>query len=500
MSKVNKNTKSITRDLKIDETGKKNTKYSDIPLNSVTQKFIKEPLTIEALNRKMKEMNNEVSKQNDEEGSKQKKNRKQEEKAIFFDIFIKPKEKKIEEIVEKRKQKQNASVTPVDKEKPEKTYISNKVVDNGKILGMNNTSSQTNANFAKFTTSTITTTKESKQIKKYPNEDIMKTNIVSFLKTDSFNDIGILNNFLHQKYILSKSSNDLSKKNYFNQLIQIRPPEGINAVVASPLMDSKGWAPSIPSVNIDKLNTNLNDLMTRAKGGIKAGDITKEAHMAFYLGIMNEEEKKYENALKFYKKYFLSAKLLQDIYGTELALNRIAVLFSNIYDYNQSIYYNEKHKEITTHNLNGFVAFYNCGVCYRILERFDESIKNFETALKMSEEENDLESYTLCLAQLAISHIFQGNVNAFVEHSEEFFNKNKSLNHIEMELEMQGLSGFVYNFCNNYDDAKDFYDNALKKAVDCENERAKAIALCNIGVIEAEKDFDEFLAGLNSDE
>ena len=60
MSKVNKNTKSITRDLKIDETGKKNTKYSDIPLNSVTQKFIKEPLTIEALNRKMKEMNNEV--------------------------------------------------------------------------------------------------------------------------------------------------------------------------------------------------------------------------------------------------------------------------------------------------------------------------------------------------------------------------------------------------------------------------------------------------------
>ena len=500
MSKVNKNTKSITRDLKIDETGKKNTKYSDIPLNSVTQKFIKEPLTIEALNRKMKEMNNEVSKQNDEESSKQKKNRKQEEKAIFFDIFIKPKEKKIEEIVEKRKQKQNASVTPVDKEKPEKTYISNKVVDNGKILGMNNTSSQTNANFAKFTTSTITTTKESKQIKKYPNEDIMKTNIVSFLKTDSFNDIGILHNFLHQKYILSKSSNDLSKKNYFNQLIQIRPPEGINAVVASPLMDSKGWAPSIPSVNIDKLNTNLNDLMTRAKGGIKAGDITKEAHMAFYLGIMNEEEKKYENALKFYKKYFLSAKLLQDIYGTELALNRIAVLFSNIYDYNQSIYYNEKHKEITTHNLNGFVAFYNCGVCYRILERFDESIKNFETALKMSEEENDLESYTLCLAQLAISHIFQGNVNAFVEHSEEFFNKNKSLNHIEMELEMQGLSGFVYNFCNNYDDAKDFYDNALKKAVDCENERAKAIALCNIGVIEAEKDFDEFLAGLNSDE
>ena len=140
----------------------------------------------------------------------------------------------------------------------------------------------------------------------------------------------------------------------------------------------------------------------RAKGGIQAGDIPKEAHMAFYLGVLNEEEKKYEEvrininkALKFYKKYFLSAKLLQDIYGTELALNRIAVLYSNIYDYGiilgyleQSLYYNEKHKEITTNNINGFVASYNSGVDLRILGKFEESIKNFEKALTMASEEN----------------------------------------------------------------------------------------------------------------
>ena len=77
----------------------------------------------------------------------------------------------------------------------------------------------------------------------------------------------------------------------------------------------------------------------RAKGGIQEGDIPKEAHMAFYLGMLNEEEKKYEEALKFYKKYFLSAKLLQDKYGTELALNRIGVLYSNICDYGKSYCY-----------------------------------------------------------------------------------------------------------------------------------------------------------------
>jgi tetratricopeptide (TPR) repeat protein len=196
--------------------------------------------------------------------------------------------------------------------------------------------------------------------------------------------------FLKEKFVPS-DPNSLAKKNFFNQLIQIRPPEGINAISASPLIDTnKGWAPSIPSISSTKMKTNLQDLLMRAKGGIQAGDIPKEAHMAFFLGVMNEEEKNYEEALKFYKKYFLSAKLLQDVYGTELALNRISVLYSNILIYDQSLIYSETHKEITTHNVNGFVAFYNCGVCQRILGRLEDSTTSFNRALQMAEEENVL--------------------------------------------------------------------------------------------------------------
>jgi len=106
--------------------------------------------------------------------------------------------------------------------------------------------------------------------------------------------IDSLNTFLNSKFI--PKLKDENKKNFFNQLIQIKPPEGINAVVASPLMDSKGWAPSIPSMQLSK-KTNINDLMMRARGGIQAGDIPKEAHMAFYLGIMNEDAKNYDEVL-----------------------------------------------------------------------------------------------------------------------------------------------------------------------------------------------------------
>ena len=514
MSKIfREGNNSITRDLKIDESAKNKYSISEIPLNSVTQKFLKEPLTLETFDKKFRQMydDNNNKKEPEEEEPPKKKSKRQEGKAIFYDIFIKPKEQKIKEIIDKRNQKTKSTVTT---KQIEKMYISNKINSEGKILGMNQ-GPQIQYDFRAFTTNKPIEEVESqkteldskkgqkKQIKiekKFKNVDILQSSFDNFFKNGQSIDITLLNNFLHDKYILNRNSSDTTKKNYFNQLIQIRPPEGINAVVASPLMESKGWAPSIPSVNIDKLNTNLKDLMIRAKGGIKNNDIIKEAHMAFYLGIMNEEEKKYENALKFYKKYFLSAKLLQDIYGTELALNRIAVLFSNIFDFEQSIYYNEKHKEITTHNLNGFVAFYNCGVCYRVLENFEKSIENFETALKMSADENDLESYTLCLAQLAISYIFIGNIEAFIEHSNEFSEKNKSLGHIEMDLEMQILSGYIYNYTRDLDISKDFYKKSLKNSLICENERYKAVSLCNIGIIEADKDIDEFLNNLGDPE
>ena len=514
MSKIfNEGNHSIIQDLKIDENAKNNYTMSEIPLNSVTKKFLKEPLTLETFDKKFRQMYDDNNKKEPEvEEPPKKKTKRQEGKAIFYDIFIKPKEQKIKEIIDKRNQKTKAAVTtkPIDK-----NYISNKINSDGKVLGMNSQGQQIQYDFSAFTTNkpieniqeqktetdTIKIEKKTKITeKKFKNVEILQKNFNTFFKNEQTIDITLLNKFLHDKYILSKNSLDTTKKNYFNQLIQIRPPEGINAVVASPLMESKGWAPSIPSVNIDKLNTNLKDLMIRAKGGIKNNDIIKEAHMAFYLGIMNEEERKYESALKFYKKYFLSAKLLQDIYGTELALNRIAVLFSNIFDFEQSIYYNEKHKEITTHNLNGFVAYYNCGICYRILENFEKSIENFENALKMSEDENDLESYTLCLAQLAISFIFIGNIEGFIDYSNEFFEKNRDLGHLEMDLEMQILSGYIYNYTGNLDVSKDFYKKSLKNSLNCENERYKAVSLCNIGIIEADKDIDTFLENLGNPE
>lgn len=368
------------------------------------------------------------------------KSKRHEDKSIFYDIFIKPKENKIKELRIKKNESSLVAENKIESEKAKnKIFISNKVVQldsyevkdknfpeketkekeanennnlntynlnikdtyqfTGTRQNKNHNTQKTSETYVNLNSSTGSfkfnhNRQESKNptkiFLKSEENNPMKHNLSSFLKCENEEEtkyINILTNFLNSKFI-PRDDASISKKNFFNQLIQIQPPEGINAAVTAPIDASKGWAPSIPAVQVDKNKTNLGDLIMRAKGGIQAGDIPKEAHMAFYLGIMNEEGKNYEEALKFYKKYFLSTKILQDIYGMELALNRIGVLYANMLDFNQSLYYHEKHRNITTHNIKGFVAYYNSGVCQRMLGKIDESIKSFDKALQISEEEN----------------------------------------------------------------------------------------------------------------
>jgi hypothetical protein len=77
----------------------------------------------------------------------------------------------------------------------------------------------------KITTQKNLKIKETQTIEpKFKNADILRKNFDLYFKTEKKVDIDLLNTFLHDKYILNKNSPETTKKNYFNQLIQIRPP------------------------------------------------------------------------------------------------------------------------------------------------------------------------------------------------------------------------------------------------------------------------------------
>lgn len=60
-----------------------------------------------------------------------------------------------------------------------------------------------------------------------------------------------------------------------------------------------GWAPSIPLMKVaDASRSNIKDLLVRAKAGMQAGDIQKEAHLSFYLAMVHETHKNYRQVHK----------------------------------------------------------------------------------------------------------------------------------------------------------------------------------------------------------
>lgn len=90
----------------------------------------------------------------------------------------------------------------------------------------------------------------------------------------------------------------------------------------------------------------MHDISSRAKTGIKVGDIQREAHMAFCMATISEENKSFLQAIKFYKRLYFCAKLLDDHEGSEISLNKIAICFYKVNNFQKSLSFHIKHQEL----------------------------------------------------------------------------------------------------------------------------------------------------------
>lgn len=101
---------------------------------------------------------------------------------------------------------------------------------------------------------------------------------------------------------------------------------------------------------------------------------------------------------------------------------------------------------------------------------------------------------------MSISFLIDGNINKFKEFSSEFFEKNSELKHQEMEMEMLMLSGFIYNFIGDIEMSSHYFNKAYQQAVSINKDFYKACSLCNLGVIDANKEMDDLFNSLELDE
>ncbi|CAK84978.1 unnamed protein product (macronuclear) [Paramecium tetraurelia] len=266
---------------------------------------------------------------------------------------------------------------------------------------------------------------------------------------------------------------------FFDQQISVQPPDLPNASIASPLTPGNGYAPSIPYTHNVKENnrTSIKDLLVRAKAGMQAGDIQKEAHLSFYLGMVYESSKNHNEAVRFYKKFVACAKLMEDKIGMALGTNRVAFNYYNAGNYTKSIEFHKQNLQYSDQE-NMFTEGQE-------ITRIQWNILNklWSTG---AQKRDEAESQCISFGQLGIVYLEIKQYQLAYENFQNCYELARRLKNHKLQLEcllnLIKISGYLQT-------PVEIQTDILRNAIQCANHlNEKSIAtlcLCNLGVLES---------------
>ena len=92
--------------------------------------------------------------------------------------------------------------------------------------------------------------------------------------------------------------------------------------------------------------------------------------MAFCMSIIHDESGKYGHSIKFLKRLYFCAKLLDDFEGAEIAINKIGISYFMMGEYEKSLNFHSKHMELLGQKhaerpYGKAISLYNQAVCFR---------------------------------------------------------------------------------------------------------------------------------------
>jgi hypothetical protein len=92
--------------------------------------------------------------------------------------------------------------------------------------------------------------------------------------------------------------------------------------------------------------------------------------MAYIMAVVNENQGKFLQAIKFFKRFYFCAKLLDDYQGAEIALNKIGICYHLAGDFHNSMTFHYKHQAFIEENkkpnqAGQMISLYNLGISMR---------------------------------------------------------------------------------------------------------------------------------------
>ena len=147
------------------------------------------------------------------------------------------------------------------------------------------------------------------------------------------------------------------------------------------------------------------------------------------MGILCDNIGKIKEAISYYEKFLEICKNIKDRHGESLAYNCIGVNYQLMAEidakyYEEAILFHTKHEKIA--DVNGrFLAYINLGLCFDTVGDHQNSIKNYQEALRHSVKMSNLVQQSLAIGNI-------GKIGAMGLHQ----NKEKMKVFVEKYLQL----------------------------------------------------------------
>ena len=117
----------------------------------------------------------------------------------------------------------------------------------------------------------------------------------------------------------------------------------------------------------------------KAKAGIQQGDFLKESSINFQMGELSENQNQLILACTYYKRFYLCSRVLNNYIDSNLALNRLGIVYGMRNLHYISLQYHLRHLDMLT-GQERFVAKYNVGLAMRLHGQLDSAQIEFTDA------------------------------------------------------------------------------------------------------------------------
>ena len=234
------------------------------------------------------------------------------------------------------------------------------------------------------------------------------------------------------------------------------------------------------------------DLIMKAKAGIQQGDFLRESSINFQMGDMTESQGQLQLACTYYKRFYLCARVLNNSQDSNLALNRLGIVYGLRSQHYISLQYHLRHLDMLS-GPERFVAKYNVGLAMRLHGQIDAAHAEFTDANAIVSNKKvsaivrllvvqDLESMSLCLGQLAIIHFVRRSFEQSQNYLERCLEIAKELDASRMKLDCNLYLAYIAFNSSNWTNAKDYFNEAYFAARQCNEAQMAEQCLCNAGI------------------